>query len=277
MPELPEVEIVRRSLIPLVQGRRVVSVSTSGVPLRRAVDAAAWGACQGEVLAGISRRGKYLIMALGSRAAVLHLGMSGRLLVHPAGRPAPPHTHLEVGFAGGRLLRLVDPRRFGLALVMASEEVITWPGLAALGVDPLEGDLEGDLEGALARLAGSRVAVRNALLDQRVVAGLGNIYANEALARAGIRPTTPVGRLSAPRRMRLAAAVRETLSAALAAGGTTLADGGFVDAQGDVGYFAVALRVYGRAGQPCLDCGSPIRRLVLAGRSAYYCPRCQLR
>ncbi len=271
MPELPEVETIRRSLLPRLQGARIVAVSASGLPLRQPIDLQGWRACEGARLAGITRRGKYLIFDLGDAAAVLHLGMSGRLLVQQAVSAAPPHTHLSVGFEGGPELRFVDPRRFGVAVLLPASGVGDYPPLARLGVDPLEGDLAA----ALGALAGSRTAIRNALLDQRCIAGLGNIYANEALARAGVRPTSPAGRLSPARRARLAGAIRETLAEALTAGGTTLADGGFVNASGEGGYFSVSLRVYGRAGHPCRRCGQAIARTALAGRSAYYCPRCQ--
>lgn len=271
MPELPEVETIRRSLLPRLEGRRLVAVATSGLPLRQPIHETAWRVCVGARLDDLTRRGKYLIGHFGRHAAVFHLGMSGRLLVQPASSPALAHTHLTLGFSGGQELRLVDPRRFGVAVVIPTEELSLYPPLARLGVDPLDGDIET----ALASLVGSRAPIRNALLDQSVLAGLGNIYANEALARAGIRPTFPAGRLSPARRARLARAIRDTLADALAAGGTTLADGGFVDANGDGGYFAVALWVYGREGQPCRECGATICRAVVGGRSVFYCPRCQ--
>ncbi len=271
MPELPEVETVRRSLLPRLHGRHIAWVETSGMPLRRGVEVSPWRSCVGACLAGITRRGKYLIFELGDWAAVLHLGMSGRLLVRRCGEAVVPHTHLRVGFEDEWELHFVDPRRFGVAVLLKASDAARWPPLTQLGVDALDGDLEA----ALASLAGSRAPIRNALLDQRCIAGLGNIYANEALARAGIRPTTPAGKLSAVRRLRLAGAIRATLADALAAGGTTLADGGFVDGAGKGGYFAVSLAVYGRAGQPCRRCGQAIHRVVVAGRAAYYCPRCQ--
>lgn len=271
MPELPEVETIRRSLLPRLQGARIVAAAASGLPLRQPVDVQGWRACVGARLAGITRRGKYLIFDLGDAAAVLHLGMSGRLLVQQSADATPPHTHLSVGFEGGQELRFVDPRRFGVAVLLPAAEAGDYPPLARLGVDPLDGDLAA----ALGSLAGSRAPIRNALLDQSRIAGLGNIYANEALARAGIRPTVPAGRLSPARRARMTDAIRETLQDALTAGGTTLQDGGYVDAAGEGGYFAVALQVYGREGQPCQRCGRAIRRTVLAARSAFYCPRCQ--
>lgn len=271
MPELPEVETIRRSLLAPLVGRRVERVEASGLPLRQPVDVRSWRTCVGARLAAITRRGKYLIGDFGDLAAVLHLGMSGRLLVQRAQQSRPRHTHLVLRFEGGVELRMVDPRRFGAAVLLPASGVESYPPLARLGVDPLDGDLGT----ALASLAAARAPIRTVLLDQKILAGLGNIYANEALARAGIRPTTPASRLSPPRRRRLAEAIRETLEEALAAGGTTLADGGFVDAVGKAGYFAVALWVYGRAGQPCRRCGTKVRRALLGGRSAYFCPRCQ--
>lgn len=248
-----------------------MATAASGQPLRQPVDLERWRACAGARLTGITRRGKFLIFAVGDAAAVLHLGMSGRLLVQPAAAAVPPHTHLAVRFEGGQELRFIDPRRFGAAVLLPAPEVSTYPPLACLGVDALDGNVSA----ALASLAGSRAAIRNALLDQRCIAGLGNIYANEALARAGVSPTAPAGRLSRARRARLADAIRQTLLDALAAGGTTLADGGFVNASGERGFFAVALRVYGRVGEPCQRCGRPIQRTVLAGRAAYFCRSCQ--
>lgn len=271
MPELPEVETIRRSLLPRLAGARVEAVAASGQTLRQPVDLERWRACAGARLTAITRRGKFLIFALNDAAAVLHLGMSGRLLVQPAAAAVALHTHLSVRFESGQELRFVDPRRFGSAVLLPAAEVDGYPPLARLGVDALDGNVAA----ALATLAGSRAPIRNALLDQRCIAGLGNIYANEALARAGISPTAPAGRLSRARRARLAEAIRQTLDDALAAGGTTLADGGFVNASGEVGYFAVALRVYGRAGEPCQRCGRPIQRIVLAGRAAYFCRSCQ--
>jgi len=271
MPELPEVETVRRSLLLRLQGRQILWVETSAATLRQGAGAGRWRSCVGAYLADITRRGKYLVFELDDWAAVLHLGMSGRLLARRSGEAVLPHTHLRIGFEGGWELHFIDPRRFGVAVLLAAREVTSWVPLAQLGVDALDGDLEA----ALASLANSRAPIRNALLDQRRIAGLGNIYANEALARAGIRPTVPAGRLTPARRARLAEAIRSTLADALAAGGTTLADGGFVDAAGEGGYFAVSLAVYGRDGQPCRRCGRAIHRVVLAGRSAYYCPRCQ--
>ncbi len=273
VPELPEVETVRRSLEPAIVGRRVERAEAGPVPLRLGPDIETWRRwVVGRRLEGLGRRGKYLLGWWGEAVGILHLGMSGRLVVQPEHRPRPPHTHFVLCFEGGRELRMVDPRRFGMAVVVPAAELASFAPLAALGPDPLEGDVTPLLVAAAAR---SRVAMRNLLLDQRVLAGLGNIYANEALFRAGIHPLRRADRVAARRVRLLARAVHEVLEDALVAGGTTLADGGFVDAEGRNGYFAVSLGVYGREGLPCPRCGAPVRRRSAQGRSVYFCPRCQ--
>lgn len=273
MPELPEVETVRRTVSAALLGCRVEGVKVAAVKMRLPLDAEMWGSrVPGRRLVALDRRGKYLLARFEDTGAVVHLGMSGRLLVAAPEQPVQPHTHLVLQFAGGRELRFVDPRRFGFAVVMPVEDIETLPPLPELGPDPLTGDVEGALAAATRR---QRAPVRSVLLDQRVLAGVGNIYACEALFRAGIRPQRSVAELGARRRARLAVAVREVLQDALAAGGTTLADGGFSASDGQAGYFAVQLAVYGREGAPCRRCSRPVRRQALGGRSAYYCPSCQ--
>jgi formamidopyrimidine-DNA glycosylase len=275
MPELPEVETVRRSLAPRLLGRRVAAVRAEPAVLRAGIRPAEWRALAGgEALAALRRHGKYLVAEFGPAAAVVHLGMSGRLELHPPEAPCERHTHLRLAFEHGVELRFVDPRRFGMAVVLPVPELPAFAPLAALGVDALDGDVEAALLAAAPR---ARTPVRSLLLDQGVLSGVGNIYANEALARAGIHPLTPAASLSRARLRRLAAALRAVLADALAAGGTTLADGGFADAEGRGGYFAVALAVYGREGEPCRRCGARVRREVAAGRSCFFCPRCQRR
>lgn len=272
VPELPEVETVRRSLLPHLEGRRVVGVEARQVRLRQGIEPDEWRAFEGVVVRTIQRRGKYLAVSGDEVSAVLHLGMSGRLVVADPSLPHAAHTHLVVHLDSGREVRFVDPRRFGSAVVRPTRTLPLVPPLATLGAEPLD-DAAGDvLRDAAGR---TRVAIRNLLLDQTVLAGVGNIYANEALARAGIHPGRPANRLSRRRLDRLAGAVRETLGDAIAAGGTTLEDGGFADATGEAGNFAVDLAVYGRDDAPCRRCGGPIRRVVLTGRSAYFCPHCQ--
>ncbi|MCU0292687.1 MAG: bifunctional DNA-formamidopyrimidine glycosylase/DNA-(apurinic or apyrimidinic site) lyase [Thermoanaerobaculaceae bacterium] len=273
MPELPEVETVRRTVSAALLGCRAEGVGVATVKMRLPLDGERWRRLvPGRRLEALDRRGKYLLARFEDTGAVVHLGMSGRLLVAAPGQPVLPHTHLVVHFEGGRELWFVDPRRFGFAVVMPVEGLKAFPPLPELGPDPLTGDVEGALAAAACR---QRAPVRSILLDQRVLAGIGNIYACEALFRAGIRPQRSVAELGARRRARLAVAVREVLQDALAAGGTTLADGGFSASDGQAGYFAVQLAVYGREGAPCRRCSRPVRRQALGGRSAYYCPSCQ--
>jgi formamidopyrimidine-DNA glycosylase len=274
VPELPEVEIIRRSLEPRLQGLRFEGVHGSGLGLRAPLDIEAWrGLLVGRTVAGVVRRGKFLLIEAADAIGVFHLGMSGRLLVAQDDTVRPPHTHLAAALTGGLELRFIDPRRFGLAIAMPASHAEIFRPLAELGPDALGDDCAAALDGR----RGSRVAIRNVLLDQRVVAGIGNIYANEALYRARIRPATPMCQLGGRRIRRLSAAIRAVLEDAVRAGGTTLADGGFLDGNGEAGDFAVSLEVYGRAGQPCRRCDTVIARRALGGRSTYFCPRCQQR
>jgi formamidopyrimidine-DNA glycosylase len=271
VPELPEVETVRRSLIPHLVGRRVASVWARAIKLREGIVPSEWQRLVGMELLTIERTGKFLIARFERASALFHLGMSGRMLLARPDNELAPHTHLRLGFDGDFELRFADARRFGAAIVRSAATLARHRSLQALGVDPLTGDVEG----ALLAAARSRSPIRSVLLDQRVLAGLGNIYANEALYRAGIRPLRQMRTVGRVRLPALAAAIRKVLIQALEAGGTTLRDGGFVDAAGKNGAFAVQLAVYGRDGQPCEECGATIVRQMATGRSAYFCPRCQ--
>ncbi|OQC37641.1 MAG: Formamidopyrimidine-DNA glycosylase [Acidobacteria bacterium ADurb.Bin051] len=272
MPELPEVEVLRRSLEPRLSGRRIERVAIHVRALRAPLARRPLGALAGRRFLHLDRRGKYLLAALeGERTLVVHLGMSGRLTLVPAALPREPHEHLALFLDGGERLRLRDPRRFGLAFVRPTAWVLTAPPLAHLGIEPLGGAFSGD---DLARAArGRRCPVKSLLLDAGVVAGIGNIYACEALFRAGLRPDRPVDRISRPRWRRLGETVIAVLEEAIAAGGTTIQD--YTDGAGREGLFRVALAVYGRDGEPCPRCGRAIRRVVLAGRGTWYCPGCQ--
>lgn len=281
MPELPEVEVLRRSLEPRLVGERIARVEVVNASLREAVDAARLRAdCSGRKVVALRRRAKYLLIDLeGGRTLIVHLGMSGRLTLVGASEPAEAHEHVAFYLDSDQRLRFRDPRRFGLVFSTETDGLETGPRFAHLGVEPLgrEGGarLGGDFDGAfLAQAAsGRRSPVKTFLMDARVVVGVGNIYAAEALFRAGVHPTRSVRRISRRRWDRLAEAVREVLSGAIREGGTTLND--FADADGQAGYFQVSLSVYGRPGQPCLRCSTPIRRIVQANRSTFYCPRCQ--
>ncbi len=274
MPELPEVETVVQTLRPHLKDARLIGVWTSGEPLRlaRPVDRLELQRlCAGARAAGVRRRGKYILIDLvqqGRQVGVLvHLGMTGRLRVQDKGEPRARHTHVVWTLDGGRELRFVDARRFGW--VQAARDVDRLPELAALGPDPLS-DLT--LPGLRGLLAGSRAPLKTFLLDQRRVAGLGNIYVCEALFRARLHPRTPA-RQAVSHAAGLLRGIRGVLRAAIRNRGTSLRD--FVDSDGGEGNNAVKLLVYGREGEPCRCCGTPIERQVDAGRSTYFCARCQ--
>ncbi len=272
MPELPEVETIRRGLHPLLSGRRILGVRVRERRLREPVDRSRMARLRGATVTAIRRRSKYLLVETDSGLTlVVHLGMTGSLWVSRPGRPARPHEHVVLDLDDGRELRFADPRRFGLMKVLRTSSLDRHPRLRGLGPEPLDGDLTG--ESLFRATRGRRVPVKNFLLDTRSIAGIGNIYACESLYRAGLHPSRAVGRIGRARWDRLAAGLEEVLREAIGAGGTTLRD--FVNAEEEAGYFAIALRVYERAGKPCGRCGSLIRRIVQSGRSTYYCPRCQ--
>jgi formamidopyrimidine-DNA glycosylase len=289
MPELPEVETVAAHLRAHALGRRVEAVWCSHARLRgrEAVDLRALRArALGRVFEQVWRRGKYLVCELdGGGALLFHLGMSGHLHIVPADEPRSRHTHLVFRLGprprgvgrraapAGEELRFVDPRRFGLCRALARDALAATPELARLGPEPLAPEFT--VAALAAALHGSRREVKTLLLDQTRVAGVGNIYASEALFLAGIHPKTPAGRIGAARVARLHLGLRTVLQDSIANGGTTIRD--FIDPEGRPGLHRVHLRVYSRDGQPCLECGAPIRLIVQAQRSTYYCPRCQRR
>ncbi|HVT06665.1 MAG TPA: bifunctional DNA-formamidopyrimidine glycosylase/DNA-(apurinic or apyrimidinic site) lyase [Polyangia bacterium] len=273
MPELPEVETIVRGLDPVLRGRRVESVWGSGLPLHlnRPVDLRALRAVAvGQVIRGVRRRGKYLLVETGdANGVVIHLGMTGRLRVQASAAARAPHTHVVLALQGGDELRFADARRFGW--VEAGRPLAQVAALQALGPDPLS---ELDAPALADALAASRAPVKAFLLDQRRVAGLGNIYVAEALFRAGVHPATPARRV-ARRAPALLDAIRASLEGGIARRGTTLRD--YVDADGLQGDNASALLVYGREGEPCPTCGAVIRRRVDAGRATFFCTKCQRR
>ena len=276
MPELPEVETVRRGLAGAMVGRRIDRVVVARRDLRRRLPDDFEDRVAGRVVTALGRRAKYLVFALDDGAAVLaHLGMSGRMSIDraAAGRAARRHEHVVFALDDGVAIRYADPRRFGLMALAEPGGLDDHELLAGLGPEPVSEAFDGP---ALARaLAGRRVSIKAALLDQRVVAGLGNIYACEALFAAGISPRRQAASLGAGRAAALASAIRETLEEAIAAGGSTLRDHAAPD--GALGYFQHRFKVYDRAGRPCpgCDCAQGVRRIVQSGRSSFYCPRRQ--
>ena len=281
MPELPEVETVRRGIESRAVGRRILSVTVGRErSVRRVGREAVVRGLEGATITSTSRRGKYLLADLdtGDRM-MIHLRMSGRVLVVPSGTERPPHTHVTMALAprdgSAEELLFVDPRTFGEVVVYdPREEDAVLPELGRLGVDPIAEPFDGDV--LWRALRGRRGAVKPLLLSQRVVAGIGNIYADEILHRCRMRWTRPGDRLSRRHVDELAAQTVAVLSEAIEAGGSTLEDTQYVDVDGNTGWFQVNHLVYGREGEGCLTCGrSTVRRVVVAGRSTSYCPRCQ--
>ena len=273
MPELPEVETVRRGLAARLTGRRITHVTVRRPDLRRPLPPDMGQVLTGRTLQGFGRRGKYLLAHLdGGRVLIVHLGMSGRLSVDDA-PSGGAHEHVVLHFDDGAVLSYEDHRRFGLMDLADAGRLEEHDLLRRMGPEPLAPDFDGP---ALAmRLHAKDTPIKAALLDQRVVAGLGNIYVCEALFHAGLSPRRRAGSVQGRRADRLAGAIRDVLDAAIAAGGSSLRD--YVQASGELGYFQHRFAVYDRADQPCpgCDCGAGVRRIVQSGRSTFYCAKRQ--
>lgn len=270
MPELPEVETTRRGIAPHVEGRRVSQVLVRDARLRWPVPFELAVMLCGQTISSVKRRGKYLLFGTDEGTLLLHLGMSGSLRVLPEPLPPKRHEHVDIVFADGSCLRYTDPRRFG-SLHWVQGDPCQHPLLSHLGPEPLSDAFTGGY--LYGKASGRRAPVKAFLMDSEVVVGVGNIYANEALHLAGIRPSRPAGQISRARYERLAEAVKEVLEAPVRAGGTTLRD--FTRSDGKPGYFKQSLRVYGRAGEACEGCGGAIALARQGQRATYFCPRCQ--
>ncbi len=272
MPELPEIETIRRTLALELPGLRVEAVGGRSIAMRRPLDVGRIAAAAGgRKFVAARRRGKYLLLDLDPAGALLaHLGMSGRVQLVDAGSPLRDHTHLRLLLEDRRELRFVDPRRFGFVDWLEPGAEAEDPSLSALGIEPFDPGLEVVLPAAL---HARRAPLKSLLLDQRLVAGVGNIYAAEALWRAAVDPRRAGSRTSMARLVGLALAVREVLADAVEQGGTTLRD--FADPAGEMGYFAQRLEVYGRQGEACSRCGATLRAAVVGGRTTAWCPSCQ--
>lgn len=281
MPELPEVETVARGVDARVRGDRIVEAwfASHREPFKTPPRRQARG-LEGRIILGVHRTGKHIVFELGpagggpgGRAAelpaaqwIVHLGMTGRLLVTAPDAPLASHTHARLALAGGKELRFVDPRRFGR---LEFRDLGRDTGFAGPGAEPLA---IGEAEFA-ALFRGRRLAIKPALLNQKLLSGVGNIYADESLFRAGIRPRKGAGRLTRAELERLRLALRQVLEHAIRLGGSSVSD--YVDADGDRGFFQLEHCVYQRTGEPCRTCRTPIRRIVLGGRSTHFCPHCQ--
>lgn len=270
MPELPEVETTRRGIAPYLVGARVARVVARNPRLRWRVPKALLRKLPGQVIRTVTRRAKYLLLSTDAGTVIMHLGMSGSLRVVEANRPPGKFDHVDLVLTNGKCLRLRDPRRFG-SVLWTDKDPRTHKLLAGLGPEPLESEFSGAYLHRVTRRR-SR-AIRDVLLDSHIVAGIGNIYANEALFSAGIRPTRAAGRLSLAECKKLVTAIRATLQHALRVGGTTLRD--YHASNGEPGHFQLSLKVYGRRQEPCRVCRTLIQLRRLGQRSAFYCPRCQ--
>ena len=271
MPELPEVETTRRGLAPHVEGRTVAGVTLRRADLRWPIPPEVAMLLPGRRIGAIRRRAKYLLLDTDAGSALLHLGMSGSLRVLPPATPLREHDHVDITLQGrdGRVLRFNDPRRFGCLLWQPAGEV--HPLLQGLGPEPLSDAFDGDY--LFERSRGRKAPVKVFLMDQRIVVGVGNIYAAEALFAAGISPLRAAGRVSRERYAALALHVKRILRHAIERGGTTLRD--FLAPDGAPGYFVQELSAYGRGGEPCPRCGQPLKQASLGRRTTAWCPRCQ--
>ncbi len=269
MPELPEVETTVRGLAPVLEGQRLARVLPRRADLRHAFPVDLGQRLTGATVTGLSRRAKYGMIATDrGDTMIFHLGMSGRWRVDPS--EMLKHDHLVLETDGGRVVALNDPRRFGFVDLVSSDSLAAYPPFAAMGPEPLGPDLTA---GHLAAAFKGRVSpIKALLLDQRIVAGLGNIYVCEALNMAGIAPSIAAGRIGRVRLARLVDAIRAVLTSAIAAGGSTLRD--YARPDGELGYFSKQWRVYGREGEAC-SCGDIVLRRAEGGRSTFWCPTCQ--
>ncbi len=271
VPELPEVETTRRGIEPHLLGQIVDEVIIRQALLRWPISPELPAILQGLTVTAVQRRAKYLLIAMDSVGwLIMHLGMSGSLRVLPADTPVQKHDHVDIRLSNGVCLRLRDPRRFG-AVLWTRDPPHSHPLLAGLGPEPWETGFDGDY--LYQRSRDRALSVKGFIMDSRTVVGVGNIYANESLYAAGIHPARPAGRIARLRYAHLADAIRAVLESAIQQGGTTLRD--FLDSQGRPGYFAQALNVYGRAGEPCPRCARRVQKQWVGQRSAFYCPRCQ--
>jgi len=269
MPELPEVETTRRGIAPHILNRKISAVDVRERQLRWPVPTRLDQLLVGQHVNAVERRAKYLLIATSTGTLMIHLGMSGSLRMVPAGTPAAKHDHVDISVSGGQVMRYKDPRKFG-SMHWITGPVMEHPLLCALGPEPLSDAFSRDY---LFRLSRKRKApVKSFIMDAHVVVGVGNIYANEALFRAGIRPTRQAGSISAARFELLTTAIKDILARAIEVGGTTLRD--FTGGDGEPGYFKQSLHVYGRKDLPCTTCGTTLREIRLGQRSTVYCHQC---
>ncbi len=281
MPELPEVETIANGVHARVHGQRIAAVWTSGKPQTfKSPEAEITGALTGATIESVRRVGKTIVMTVHRGKSenptefLIHLGMTGRLLVSAPEVPQPPHTHAVLTLADHREIRFVDPRRFGrLSIHQAPPQRTTDNEERTTYTGPGREPLTISLDDFITLFRGRKTPIKAALLNQSLLHGVGNIYTDESLFRAGIRPTRHAGRLTRTELTRLRTALQTVLKRAIKLGGSSVSD--YVDADGMSGYFQIEHKVYGRAAEPCTVCGAPIRKITLAGRGTHFCPHCQ--
>ncbi|HYE35854.1 bifunctional DNA-formamidopyrimidine glycosylase/DNA-(apurinic or apyrimidinic site) lyase [Methylocaldum sp.] len=270
MPELPEVETTRRGILPHLLGQTVQAMIVRQPRLRWPIPADLPGKLDRQTIRSVERRGKYILIGATRGTLIVHLGMSGSLRILDPKSPPRKHDHLDLVLVNGTCLRFHDPRRFG-CVIWTEDDPLLHPLLAELGPEPLSAHFDAPYLHGKAK--GRSMAVKAFLMDSRIVVGVGNIYANEALFRAGIDPRRRAGRIALLRYEKLVVSVHSVLFEAIEQGGTTLRD--FVNENGSPGYFQQTLQVYGRTGVPCRQCGELVRTQRLGQRSTYWCPKCQ--
>ena len=275
MPELPEVEVIRRGLLKHLRGRTVTAITWSGKSLRTTMPYKQLTRCiQGETILTVERRAKYLLLRMESGSVlIIHLGMTGKTGIFPVATPKAKHDHLCLSLDGDMEMRLNDTRRFGSVAVWSKETATKDEQnfSESQGIEPFSQDFNGE---QLARMAIKKnTAIKTFLMDSRRIAGVGNIYANETLFRAGILPNTPAGKLSLEEWQKITDICRNILSDAIEAGGSTVSD--FINSSGEPGYFQLQLQAYGKENSPCQLCGTTIRKTMIGGRASFFCPACQ--
>jgi len=270
MPELPEVETTRRGISPNIKGQTIKAIVIRDARLRWPIPASIKKLLPGHTIKNITRRSKYLLLETDIGSLIMHLGMSGSLRVVTEEVPAQKHDHIDIVFTNNKILRLRDPRRFG-AVLFTKADPLQHKLLVNLGPEPLSAQFH--TEYLYTKSRQRKVAVKSFLMDSKIVVGVGNIYASEALFMAGIHPKKAAGKLTRPQCNRLVSAVKHVLTAAIKAGGTTLRD--FTRSDGKPGYFRLSLKLYGKKGEPCPRCHKPISHAVIGQRASYYCTHCQ--
>jgi formamidopyrimidine-DNA glycosylase len=271
LPELPEVEVICRGIVPHLEGRLIADAVVRNPNLRWPVPYDLRDTLRGLEIRKITRRAKYLLFDFGKGTLIVHLGMSGSLRVLSATTSPQKHDHLDLVLDNNMMLRLRDPRRFGAVLWESGDDVLRHPLLAQLGPEPLSAAFNANL--IYEKTRSRSASIKEVLMNSRVVVGVGNIYASEALFRAGIHPITAAGRIGESRYRKLVGAIKETLNLAIEAGGSSLRD--FVNSDGKPGYFQQQYWVYHRTGKPCRRCGATIMQIRQGQRSSFYCPCCQ--